>query len=128
MKKHTPDFMHCPNCRSTRLCSFSEPERFRPYYEWECLDCGICFPDFEKFDIAASRLSTLCYVLFLFLLYFITSSIQIYILSLSDPEMLYALLVSIPAALLCLFLLVFCKVRIRKLVSRRNALIQNCYS
>ena len=129
-----PFLMHCPSCKSNNLRSFSEPKRFcfvrkpLPYYEWKCLDCGTRFPDSAKFDAAINRLSNVCFAFFLFFLYFLTSSIQIYILSLSDPEMLYALIVAIPAALLCLLVIILSKFRIKKLTKDINILIQNCYT
>lgn len=134
MNYDTPILMHCPNCKSNHLRSFAEPKRFccgrkpLPYYEWECLDCGARFPDSIKFDISISQLSTLRYVFLLFLFYFSISSVQIYIHSLTDQEMLYALIVSIPAALLCLLVIIISKIRIQKLIKDRDILITNCYT
>lgn len=134
MNHHAPFLMHCPSCKSTHLRSFAEPKKFRfgrkslPYYEWECLNCGARFPDSIKFDMSINRLSTLCYVFLLFFLYFAFSSVQIYILSLTDQGMLYALIVAIPAALLCLLVIILSKIRIQKLIKDRDILIKNCYT
>ena len=134
MNHHISALMHCPGCRSSHLRSFPKPNRFcvravpLPYYEWECLDCGIRFPGMIKFDTAIDRLSTLGFTFSLLLLFFIVSSIQIYILSLSDRYILRAMLLTLPAAFACLLVMICAKIRIRMLRRARNTLIEKCYT
>lgn len=131
--------LHCPNCKSNNLRSSPAPQtttwrklsvRFavKPCCEWSCQNCGTQFPSIQEIDRRIDTRSTATFVFFLFLFFFSFSSIHIFILSLSESCAKSILWVTIPAALLFLFLWLYNKIRLAQLIANRYSLIKQCYS